>query len=85
FAVLAGWVMTRFGLPVPGRRFERGDELLAEARALPRWDAYTGTGTVVTRDVPAGDLAIARVRQENKAGFGKALRERLAAKKNKQR
>ncbi|MEM8841027.1 MAG: bifunctional UDP-N-acetylglucosamine diphosphorylase/glucosamine-1-phosphate N-acetyltransferase GlmU [Pseudomonadota bacterium] len=48
-------------------------------------DAYTGTGTVVTRDVPAGDLAIARVRQENKAGFGKALRERLAAKKNKQR
>ncbi|MCR9243404.1 MAG: DASS family sodium-coupled anion symporter [bacterium] len=39
FAVLAGWVMTRFGLPVPGRRFERGDELLAEARALPRWSA----------------------------------------------
>lgn len=44
-------------------------------------DAYTGTGTVVTRNVPDGDLAIARVRQENKTGFGKKLRERLAAKR----
>ncbi|MEM7669444.1 MAG: bifunctional UDP-N-acetylglucosamine diphosphorylase/glucosamine-1-phosphate N-acetyltransferase GlmU [Pseudomonadota bacterium] len=44
-------------------------------------DAYTGTGTVVTKDVPEGDLAIARVRQENKAGFGRKLRERLVAAK----
>ncbi|MBY8975152.1 bifunctional UDP-N-acetylglucosamine diphosphorylase/glucosamine-1-phosphate N-acetyltransferase GlmU [Rhodobacteraceae bacterium NNCM2] len=47
-------------------------------------DAYTATGTVVTKDVPGGDLAIARARQENKTGFGRKLRERLTAmKKNK--
>lgn len=40
--------------------------------------AYVATGTTVTKDVPADDLAIARVRQENKPGYAKALRERLA-------
>jgi bifunctional UDP-N-acetylglucosamine pyrophosphorylase/glucosamine-1-phosphate N-acetyltransferase len=42
--------------------------------------AYVATGTTVTRDVPAGDLAIGRVRQENKAGYAEKLRARLGQK-----
>ncbi|MEM7507583.1 MAG: bifunctional UDP-N-acetylglucosamine diphosphorylase/glucosamine-1-phosphate N-acetyltransferase GlmU [Pseudomonadota bacterium] len=45
--------------------------------------AYIATGTVVTRDIPEGDLAIGRTRQENKPGFGDKLREQLARKKSK--
>jgi bifunctional UDP-N-acetylglucosamine pyrophosphorylase/glucosamine-1-phosphate N-acetyltransferase len=41
--------------------------------------AYVGTGTTVTRDVPAGALAIARVKQENKEGYAARLKARLAA------
>lgn len=48
-------------------------------------DAYTATGSVITRNVPAGDLSIARARQENKAGIGRKLRERLAAAKAKRK
>lgn len=36
-AVLASAVITRFALPLPRARLQRGDELLAEARALPAW------------------------------------------------
>lgn len=36
-AVLSSQVLTRFALPLPGRRLVRGDELLHEARSLPRW------------------------------------------------
>ncbi len=46
--------------------------------------AYVGTGTTVTKDVPAGDLAIGRARQENKKGYAERLRrtlERRAQKK----
>jgi bifunctional UDP-N-acetylglucosamine pyrophosphorylase/glucosamine-1-phosphate N-acetyltransferase len=43
-------------------------------------DAYVATGTTVTLDVPSGDLAIGRARQENKKGLGVRLRERLKAK-----
>ena len=45
--------------------------------------AMTGSGSVITRDVPAGDLAVARARQENKAGFATRLFTKLRAKKNK--
>ena len=45
--------------------------------------AMTGSGSVITRDVPAGDLAVARARQENKAGFANRLFTELRAKKNK--
>lgn len=45
--------------------------------------AYIGTGTVVTEDVPADALAIARVKQENRAGFATRLREKFKARKNK--
>lgn len=39
--------------------------------------AYVGTGTTVTRDVPAGDLAIGRAKQENKTGYADRLRARF--------
>ena len=40
--------------------------------------AYVATGTTVTRDVPAGALAIARPRQENKEGYAAGLRQKLS-------
>ena len=48
-------------------------------------DAMTATGSVVTRDVPAGDMAMARARQDNKAGFARKFFERLRAAKAAQR
>lgn len=39
--------------------------------------AMTASGSVVSRDVPDGDLAIARARQENKPGFAVKLFEKL--------
>ncbi len=39
--------------------------------------AYVGTGTTVTKDVPAGALAIGRARQQNKAGYADRLRSTL--------
>ncbi|WP_322892049.1 MULTISPECIES: bifunctional UDP-N-acetylglucosamine diphosphorylase/glucosamine-1-phosphate N-acetyltransferase GlmU [unclassified Yoonia] len=45
--------------------------------------AMTASGSVITRDVPAGDLAVARTRQDNKAGFAVRLFEKLRAKKTK--
>lgn len=43
--------------------------------------AYVGTGTTVTKDVPADALAIGRARQENKEGYAARLRGRLKAEK----
>ncbi|MGH7296254.1 MAG: bifunctional UDP-N-acetylglucosamine diphosphorylase/glucosamine-1-phosphate N-acetyltransferase GlmU, partial [Polyangiaceae bacterium] len=40
-------------------------------------NAYVGTGTTVTRDVPADALAIGRAKQENKEGYAARLRARL--------
>jgi len=42
--------------------------------------AYVGTGTTVTQDVPAGALAIGRVRQETRPDYATGLRERLRAR-----
>ncbi len=42
-------------------------------------DAMTASGSVITRDVPAGDLAIARSKQDNKAGFSVKLMNKLRA------
>jgi len=39
--------------------------------------AYTAAGSTITEDVPAGDLAIARSRQRNKAGYAEKLRSRV--------
>ncbi|PRY80244.1 bifunctional UDP-N-acetylglucosamine pyrophosphorylase/glucosamine-1-phosphate N-acetyltransferase [Yoonia maritima] len=46
-------------------------------------EAMTGSGSIITRDVPAGDLALARARQENKAGLAVRLFDRLRALKAK--
>ncbi len=45
--------------------------------------AYVGTGTCVTKDVPEGALAIARVPQENKLGYAEKLKAKLKAKAGK--
>ncbi len=45
--------------------------------------AMTGSGSVITRNVPPGDLAVARARQDNKPGFAVRLFEKLRAKKAK--
>ena len=40
-------------------------------------DAMTASGSVITRDVPKGDLAVARARQENKPGLAVRMFDRL--------
>jgi bifunctional UDP-N-acetylglucosamine pyrophosphorylase/glucosamine-1-phosphate N-acetyltransferase len=44
--------------------------------------AYVATGTTVTMNVPAGALAISRVRQENKAEYALKLKARLKSAKD---
>ncbi|WP_458790187.1 bifunctional UDP-N-acetylglucosamine diphosphorylase/glucosamine-1-phosphate N-acetyltransferase GlmU [Yoonia sp. MH D7] len=46
-------------------------------------EAMTATGTVVTKNVPDGDLAVARARQENKTGLAVKMFEKLKALKAK--
>jgi bifunctional UDP-N-acetylglucosamine pyrophosphorylase/glucosamine-1-phosphate N-acetyltransferase len=46
-------------------------------------NAYIGTGTTVTMDVPEDALAIGRARQVNKPGLAARLRERFRAQKKK--
>ncbi len=46
--------------------------------------AMTATGTVVTRDVPAGDMAVARSKQDNKKGFATRFMDKLRATKSRQ-
>ena len=48
-------------------------------------NAYVGTGTVVTRDVPAEALALARAEQTNREGYGPRLRARLKARAEKKK
>ena len=43
--------------------------------------AYVGAGTTVTEDVPAGALAISRVKQENRPGKAEQLRARALERK----
>ncbi|WP_101068264.1 bifunctional UDP-N-acetylglucosamine diphosphorylase/glucosamine-1-phosphate N-acetyltransferase GlmU [Roseovarius salinarum] len=46
-------------------------------------DAMTGSGSVITEDVEAGALALARARQVNKPGMARKLLEILKARKKK--
>ncbi len=46
--------------------------------------ALTGSGSVITSDVPDGALALGRARQETKPGLGKRLMDRLRALKASQ-
>lgn len=43
--------------------------------------AMTGSGSVITMDVPEGALALGRARQDTKPGLGKRLMDRLRAAK----
>ncbi|MCQ6563730.1 bifunctional UDP-N-acetylglucosamine diphosphorylase/glucosamine-1-phosphate N-acetyltransferase GlmU [Paenibacillus mendelii] len=43
--------------------------------------AYIVAGSTITKDVPAGDMAIARERQVNKTGYAEKIRGRAKAKK----
>jgi len=43
--------------------------------------AYVGTGTTVTKDVPADALAIGRAKQSNKEGYASRLKGRMKAAK----
>jgi bifunctional UDP-N-acetylglucosamine pyrophosphorylase / glucosamine-1-phosphate N-acetyltransferase len=45
--------------------------------------AYVGSGSVITQDVPADALAVARGRQEVREGWAARLRERQGASKKK--
>ncbi len=54
-------------------------QLIAPVRIGER--AYVATGTTVNRDVPAGAMAISRVKQENKAGYADRLWSRFKALK----
>ncbi|MEK3884230.1 bifunctional UDP-N-acetylglucosamine diphosphorylase/glucosamine-1-phosphate N-acetyltransferase GlmU [Paenibacillus sp. PL2-23] len=45
--------------------------------------AYVVAGTTVTKDVPEGDMAIARERQVNKPGYAEKIRARAKAKKER--
>lgn len=45
--------------------------------------AVVAAGSTATRDVPAGDMAIGRVRQENKTGYGAYYLARNRARKKK--
>jgi bifunctional UDP-N-acetylglucosamine pyrophosphorylase/glucosamine-1-phosphate N-acetyltransferase len=45
--------------------------------------AYVAAGSTVSRDVPAGALAISRGRQENKEGYADRLRSRMKARAGK--
>jgi len=45
--------------------------------------AYVVAGSTITKDVPAGDLAIARQRQENKPEYAEKIRARARAKKER--
>ena len=44
-------------------------------------DAMTASGSVITGDVPAGDMALARARQVNKPGLARKLFEKLRSAK----
>lgn len=44
-------------------------------------NSMTAAGSVITKDVPSGDMAIARTRQENKAGWATQFRARKQKEK----
>lgn len=48
-------------------------------------NAVVAAGSTATQDVPDGDMAISRVRQENKEGYGKFYLERNRRKKAEQK
>lgn len=66
---------------VIGARVFIGSDTMLVAPVTVGADAMTGSGSIITTDVPPGALAIGRARQENKQGLAIRLLERLRAVK----
>jgi bifunctional UDP-N-acetylglucosamine pyrophosphorylase/glucosamine-1-phosphate N-acetyltransferase len=58
-----------------GRRVRTSVDTTLVAPVAVGDDAYTGAGSVITDDVPAGALAVARARQENIEGYAERQRD----------
>ncbi len=70
---------------VIGRNAFIGSDTMLVAPVKIGDGAFTATGSVITRDVGDGDLAIGRARQVTKPGLGRKLFEKLKAASIKQR
>ncbi|MCW1934299.1 bifunctional UDP-N-acetylglucosamine diphosphorylase/glucosamine-1-phosphate N-acetyltransferase GlmU [Pararhodobacter zhoushanensis] len=68
-----------------GKRVFIGSDTMLVAPVTLGDDAMTGSGSVITGDVPAGALALGRAKQENKPGLAIRLMERLRALKAKKK
>ena len=68
-----------------GERAFIGSNTMLVAPVTVGDEAMTASGSVITRDVPDGALAVARGRQENKPGFARRLFEKLKERKARQR
>ncbi|WP_272007111.1 bifunctional UDP-N-acetylglucosamine diphosphorylase/glucosamine-1-phosphate N-acetyltransferase GlmU [Roseovarius sp. ZX-A-9] len=66
-----------------GARVFIGSDTMLVAPVTVGDDAMTGSGSVITQDVPAGALALGRARQINKVGMARKLFEILKFKKQK--
>jgi bifunctional UDP-N-acetylglucosamine pyrophosphorylase / glucosamine-1-phosphate N-acetyltransferase len=64
-----------------GKRAFIGSDTMLVAPVKVGDGAMTATGSVITADVPPGDLAVARARQANKPGYATRLFEKLRAAK----
>ncbi|TNF22028.1 MAG: bifunctional UDP-N-acetylglucosamine diphosphorylase/glucosamine-1-phosphate N-acetyltransferase GlmU [Rhodobacteraceae bacterium] len=67
-----------------GKRVFVGSNTMLVAPVKLGDDAMTGSGTVVTKDVPEGALALGRADQVNKSGLARKMFEILKARKEKQ-
>ena len=64
-----------------GERVFIGSNTMLVAPVTVGDDAMTATGSVVTKDVPPGAMAVARARQENKPNFATKFFDKLRAAK----
>ncbi|MDD9922606.1 MAG: bifunctional UDP-N-acetylglucosamine diphosphorylase/glucosamine-1-phosphate N-acetyltransferase GlmU [Boseongicola sp.] len=64
-----------------GERVFIGSNTLLVAPVSVGDEAMTASGTVVTKNVPAGDMAVGRAKQENKANFARRFFSKLKAAK----
>ena len=68
-----------------GERAFIGSNTLLVAPVKVGDEAMTATGSVITKDVPAGGLGVARARQDNKPNFARRFFEKLRAAKAAQK
>ena len=64
-----------------GKRVFVGSNTMLVAPVTLGDDSMTGSGSVITQDVPAGDLAIGRAKQVNKPGLALRMFEKLKSLK----